>query len=616
MDEGRLILIAGSLLAAGLFASLVATRLRVPSLVLFLGLGMLIGSDGVSWIEFNDYELARTIGIVALLLILFEGGLTSGLIEMKRVLPPAISLAFVGTIATAVIAGLAATWLFNFSTLEGLLVGSIVAATDGAAIFSVLRGSSLRRRVASTLEAESGFNDPVAILLVIGFIDWIEKPDYGIADMAVLFAEELSIGLAAGILIGAGAVWAFRRMRLATTGLYPVASLAVAALAYGLADTVGGSGFLAVYLAGLALGGATIPAQQTIAAFHEGMAWVAQVAMFLTLGLLVFPSSLPDVALEGTVLAFVLAFVARPLGAALATIGAGFSIGERVVLGWAGLRGAIPVVLATFPVISGVPGSIEFFNIVFFAVVLSTLLQGSTFEAVAKRLRVTSNEPAVPRPLADPGTIRGLGAEILEYEVKEGDAVVGAFIRDLGLPYEALVNVVVRGDDAIPPRGSTRLRAGDRLHLLLRQENAREVRGLTDRWQAGPIGPQARPVARSSGHAPIFLVRSWTSADGDPSRPSAVVGAQVVDRLRERRDEPGALVLLEDSRYAVTGRVLAVGSREALTVWVRKRIRDAEAEQRGWLQGVLGTLGADPGLARDTMFGDPEIRQTRNEPEP
>lgn len=484
MSDGELILGAGALLAGGLLASLLATRLRVPSLVLFLGLGMLIGSDGTGWIDFDDYELARTIGIIALALILFEGGLASGLAEIRPVLLSAISLAVVGTIATAVIAGLAATWLFDFSTLEGLLLGSIVAATDGAAIFALLRGSTLRRRLARTLEGESGLNDPVAVLLVIGFIDWIERPDYGLADMIGLFAKELLIGVAIGALVGWLGMQGLRRLRLATAGLYPVASLTVAALAYGAADSLDGSGFLAVYLAGLALGTGTVPAKRTLSAFHDGLAWVAQVAMFLTLGLLVFPAQLDEVALEGTVLALVVVFLARPLGAALATGLAPYSASERLVLGWAGLRGAVPVVLATFPVIAEVPHSLEFFNIVFFAVLLSTLLQGSSFEPLARRLRATTTEPALPRPLTEAGTIRRLGAEVLEYAVAEDDAIVGARVRELGLPREALVTVIVRGRQAIPPRGSTRVAAGDRLHLLVREETAKELVGLTERWRS------------------------------------------------------------------------------------------------------------------------------------
>jgi potassium/hydrogen antiporter len=231
VDVGRLTLIAGTLLAVGLLASLAAPRLRIPGLVLFLGIGMAVGSDGLGWIDFSDYRLARAIGIVALALILFEGGLDAGFDEIRPVLGSAIGLAVIGTLVTALVGGLVAAWLFDFSTLDGLLVGSILASTDGAAIFALLRGSTLRRRLARTLEGEAGLNDPVAVLLVLGFMDWLQKPGYGAADMALLFVRQLGIGLVVGLAVGWLATRALQRARLASTGLYPVASLATAALA-------------------------------------------------------------------------------------------------------------------------------------------------------------------------------------------------------------------------------------------------------------------------------------------------------------------------------------------------------------------------------------------------
>src|SRR2546430_12494075 len=351
-------LIAGALLAVGLAASLAAPRLRVPGLVLFLGIGMAVGSEGLGWISFDNYDLARSVGIVALALILFEGGLAAGFDEIRPVLGTSISLAILGTLVTARVGGFAAAALFDFSTLDGLLVGSIIASTDGAAIFAVLRGSTLRRRLARTLEGEAGLNDPVAVLLVLGFIDWIQKPGFGVLDMVALFAKQMGIGLAAGVMIGLLAVAAMRRVRLASAGLYPVASIAAAALAYGAAATLHGSGFLAVYVCGLALGTAPTPATRTITTFHDGLAWIAQLTLFLTLGLLVFPGQLGAVALEGTVLALVVAVVARPVAAVLATALHHFTLRERLVLGWAGLRGAVPVVLAIFPVLAHVPDSL------------------------------------------------------------------------------------------------------------------------------------------------------------------------------------------------------------------------------------------------------------------
>ncbi len=401
MTEGEQILAAGLLLAAGLTASLIASRLRVPALVLFLGVGMLVGSDGLGLLEFDDYHLAREVGVVALALILFEGGLAAGWKDIRPVIVPAISLALVGTLVTAAITGAAAVALFDLSWEQGLLLGSIVACTDGAAVFALLRDSPLRRRIARTLEGEAGFNDPVAVLLVLGFIDVITK-DEGALDMLGLFGQQLGIGAA----IGLGAGWIAPRMarlaRMENPGLYPVASLATAAIAFGAADVLHGSGFLAVYLVGLSLGDAVLPAKVSVVNFHEGLAWVAQLTMFLVLGLLVFPSDLLDVAVEGTVLALVIVLVARPVATFVATPYMRFRRGQRFVLAWAGLRGAVPVVLATFPVIAGVPGSQQFFDIVFFAVVVSTILQGTTIEWLAQRLGAIAAAPTPPKPRLRP----------------------------------------------------------------------------------------------------------------------------------------------------------------------------------------------------------------------
>jgi potassium/hydrogen antiporter len=591
MADGHLVLVAGALLTAGLAASLLAGRLRLPSLVLFLGVGMAVGSDGLGWIHFDDYRLARDVGIVALALILFEGGLNAGFAEIRPVLAPVIGLATLGTLITAAVCGLAATLLFDFTLLEGLLLGSIVASTDGAAIFAMLRGSSLKRRLARTLEGEAGMNDPIAVLLVVGFVDWIQQPGYGVVDMLWLFAREVGVGAVVGFAIGNGAVMAFKRVQLATPGLYPVASIATASLAFGAAGALHGSGFLAVYLAGLVLGSATIPARHTITTFHQGMAWIAQLSMFLVLGLLVFPSRLPHVAVEGTVLALVLVLLARPLAAFVASFGA-FGIADRAVLGWAGLRGAVPVVLATFPVIAGVPHSREFFDIVFFAVLLSTVVQGATFEPLARRLGATTRGAVLATSaLTETGTIRQLGADAIEVAAAGGDALVGHRIRDLGLPRAAIVNVIVRDGQAIPPRGSTRIEAGDRLHVLIRREEMGTMRQLLERWREGPVGPPPRPARIPEGHAPVFHVRAWGAADGDPANAERVAGRAVVDRLRTRRDRPGALVLLDDGYLAVTGPVLALGRERLLSQWVRRKARTASSEaERAWWEEVLGAL--------------------------
>ena len=354
--DAQLILIAGGLLAAGILGALLADKVRVPGLLLFLGLGMLAGSQGIGGIDFNNTELARTLGTIALILILFEGGLTAGWSEIRPVLGTAASLATLGTIVTALLAGLAAKLIFDISTLEGLIVGSAIAATDSAAIFAVLRRSTLEKRLARSLEGESGMNDPVALLLVIGFIEWIQEPGFGLADMAGLLALKLAVGIAVGWLIGRLAVAALNATRLPTDGIYPVATIAIAALAYGVAEVAHGSGLLAVYLTALALGGASIPARRTVVAFHEGLGWVAQIALFILLGLLVFPSRLDDVALKGLALSAVLILVARPVATFVATAFAPLNVREKAMLGWAGLRGATPIWLATFPVVAGIAG--------------------------------------------------------------------------------------------------------------------------------------------------------------------------------------------------------------------------------------------------------------------
>jgi potassium/hydrogen antiporter len=597
VSDAELIFVAGALLAVGIAAAKVADRVRIPGLLLFVALGMLVGSDGPGGVEFDDYELTRTLGTIGLVLILFEGGLFAGWREIRPVLGTAISLAVVGTIATAAITALVASWLLGLGTLESLILGSAVAATDSAAIFAVLRGSTLRRRLARSLEGESGMNDPVALLLVTGFIDWIQDPGYGLENMIVNFLLELTLGAILGVAIGFAVRWGVRNVDLPTQGLYPVASMAAAALSYGLAELAHGSGFLAVYLTALVLGTGVVPARRTMLSFHQGLSWVSQIALFFLLGLLVFPSQLGGVALDGLLLATALMFVARPVAALLASLASGFALPERVMLGWAGLRGAIPIWLATFPVVTGVGDADEVFNVVFFVVVASTLVQGASFEPLASRLGVNTTEPALPRPLVEIGIVRELGGEVIAYRVRDGDAVVGHMVKELGLPREALVNVIVRDGSAIPPRGSTTILAGDELHVLVRREAHGEVEALSERWRKGPIGepPAPEPAIRGTPH--VFTTRPWVDADGDPARPQRVDGTRVIARVRTRRDQPGALVALADGRFAVTGEgVVAMGGRRLLARWCVQRAgrpgRDPEA--RAWWQEVIGVLNAPP----------------------
>jgi cell volume regulation protein A len=589
--DAELILIAGVLLAAGIAGALLAERVRVPGLLLFLGLGMLAGSEGIGGIEFENAALARTLGTIALVLILFEGGLTAGWGEIRPVLGTAASLATVGTALTAAIAGLAAKLIFGLSTLEGMLVGAAIAATDSAAIFAVLRRSTLERRLARSLEGESGMNDPVALLLVIGFIEWIQKPGYGAADMAGLLALKLALGIAIGVAIGRLATIALERVPLPADGIYPVATVAIAGLAYGLAEIAHGSGLLATYLTALALGSAPIPAKRGVVAFHEGLGWVAQISLFILLGLLVVPASLGDVAPESLALAAVLIFLARPLAAAVATALSPLDLRERAMLGWAGLRGATPIWLATFPVVAGVGAGRELFAIVFFVVVSSTLVQGASFEPLARRLGLTTEEPALPRRLLESGRIRRLGGDVVSFRLPAGAAATGHPVRELELPREALVNVIVREGQAIPPRGSTELCEGDELHILVRGELREEVEALTERWTRGPIGRPSPPPLPRRAASQVFTVRPARA--GEERAPlEALDGIPVVGVLRSRGGA-GALIALADGRYAVTGpEVVAIGGRRALAGWCERRAGrpGVDSAERAWWQEVTGAL--------------------------
>jgi cell volume regulation protein A len=591
--DAELILISGALLAAGIAGALLADRMRIPGLLIFLALGMLAGSEGIGGIEFEDTELARTLGTVALVLILFEGGLTAGWSEIRPVLRTAASLATVGTMVTALAAGLAAKWIFGLSTLEGMLVGGTLAATDSAAIFAVLRRSRLEKRLARSLEGESGMNDPVALLLVIGFIEWIQQPGYGIGDMAGLLVLKLAVGTAVGLALGRIAVAALDRVRMPTDGIYPVATIAIAGLAYGLGEIAHGSGLLATYLTALALGSGNIPARRTVVAFHEGVGWVAQIGLFILLGLLVFPGSLGDIALEGLALSAALILVARPLAAFVATIFSRLDLRERAMLGWAGLRGATPIWLATFPVVAGVAHGRQLFAIVFFVVVTSTLVQGASFEPLARALGLTTDEPALPRRLLESGRIRRMGGDVVSYRLRPGAAAAGHLVRELGLPREALVNVIVRDGAAIPPRGSTELREGDELHVLVRGELRDQVEELTQRWHEGPVGTPPPPLLPPRGSPQVFSVRPVLDDGDDPSAPENVGGIPVVAVLRSRRERPSSLVALADGRYSVvTEGVVAVGGRRALAGWCERRAARGgdDPAERAWWQEVIGAL--------------------------
>jgi cell volume regulation protein A len=482
MEPGTLILIVGAILLAAVAAATLAGRAGVPVLVAFLGLGMILGSDGPGGIDFADAHLARTVGIVGLAIILFEGGITTPWRAIRPVLLPAAALSTVGVVVSTVITGVVAHTVFPLSWSASMLLGAVVASTDAAAVFSTLRVTNLRRRLARVLEAESGANDPIAVALTIGLIQWVEDSSYDISNLVVLILRQLSLGLAAGLLVGLASAWALPRLPGLAVQFAPVTTVAAGAIGFGLADVAGGSGFLAVYVVGLFVGNTATPMRRFLVSFHAGLAFLAQVGLFIVLGLLVFPRQLGSVIAPGLGIVVALLFLARPAAVWLSTVFQRFDFRERTLLGWAGLRGAVPIVLATYPLAEGLPQSRTIFNAVFFVVLASALIQGPTLEPLARALHLTGGRGVYQPPL-EVAAVDSLGSGLLEFGVVDDSAVAGRHVRELGLPRDALVAVVVRDGQAIPPRGSTLIESGDRLYVLSRKESRRQVEELFERWR-------------------------------------------------------------------------------------------------------------------------------------
>lgn len=474
----------GAVLAASVVVGIGASRAGVPALVAFLVLGMLLGSEGPGGIEFDDPGLARTVGVIGLAAILYEGGLSTSWPHLRAVVPAAAALSTVGVAVTALLTGAVARLLFDLGWVESILLGSVVASTDAAAVFSSLRFSHVRKRLARTLEGETGANDPVAIALTLGLIAWLQDPTFRVDDLLLLIVRQLGIGLAVGLILGFVAARVLARLPAVAGPFAPAASVAAAAIAFGSADTLHGSGFLSVYIVGLAVGSTTSPHTTQLVAFHEGVAYLAQVVMFVVLGLLVFPSELPAIVLPGLGLAAVLALVVRPTAVWLSTIGMSFRSGERVFLGWAGLRGAVPIVLGTFVLSEPVDARETIFNAVFFVVLVSALVQGTTLEPVATRLGLLEPPPpTAPAPL-EVNTDAPL--LLLEFDVTADDAVAGVAVRDLGLPRASLIAVVARGERLLPPRGSTTINPGDRLYVLTPDGTRPALEDAFRRWRRRP----------------------------------------------------------------------------------------------------------------------------------
>jgi potassium/hydrogen antiporter len=395
--------IVSILLLLSIVAWKVSSRLGIPALLLFLVIGMLAGSDGPGGIYFDDALAAQSVGIVALAFILFAGGLETDWKTVRPALGAALSLSTLGVLLTAAVVAVFSLWLLRVSFTEGLLLGAIVSATDAAAVFSVLgaRNIQLTGKLLPLLELESGTNDPMAIFLTVGLTNLLTNPHESIFSILLLFARQMGIGIVAGLLLGGVAIWILKRLNLDVEGLYRVFTIALVLFSYGLTALLGGSGFLAVYLVGLLLGNSAVQRVDRLSRFHDSLAWLMQIAMFLILGLLVFPSRLPAVFISGLLITGVAVFIARPVSVLLALLPVKMSFREKLFVSWVGLRGAVPIVLATFPLLAGLNKASFLFDLVFFVVLASVLLQGASVPLVAKWLGVVIPQPVIAEEAAE-----------------------------------------------------------------------------------------------------------------------------------------------------------------------------------------------------------------------
>ena len=466
----HIILVAGVLLLLGIGSSKLSARLGIPGLVLFLVLGMLAGSDGPGGIDFENYSLAHAIGTVALMLILFDGGFSTPLEAVRSVWKPSFVLATIGVLLTGVITGAAASYILGIPLLPGMLLGSIVSSTDAAAVFAVLRsgGISLPKRLASLLEVESGSNDPMAIFLTVGCIEMLLGTVNSATDLLWLLGSQMIVGVLMGWALGRLAAWLVNRIDLDSAGLYPVLVTTCCLITFGLTAEFGGSGFLAAYVAGIVLGNTKLVMQRGIRLYHNAIAWLCQIVMFVMLGLLSFPTRLLEVKWQGLLIAAVLSFVARPLAVALSWGPFRPSWREFVFVSWVGLKGAVPITLATFPLMLNAPYAGLIFDVVFFVVVISALVQGSTLAPLANWLGLkVAPEPAPPVTL-EISSLRHVEGEVLDYSVSHESRAAGKLVRDLALPDGVVIALVVRGHQLIPPQGKTRIEAGDHVMLVVR----------------------------------------------------------------------------------------------------------------------------------------------------
>jgi potassium/hydrogen antiporter len=469
--------VSAVLLLTAIGASRLSSRLGVPALVLFLGIGILAGSEGIGGLDFEDYELAQGVGIVALAFILFAGGYDTQWRSVRPQVPRAIALATVGVVITAGLTGVIAAEVLDVSLGTGLLLGAVVSSTDAAAVFAVLRGSGigLKRGLKPLLELESGFNDPMAVFLTLACIELIQNDKATWYGQIPLFVSEMAVGALVGIVLGRAAVVLINWLRLEYEGLYPVVLIAVVLAVFGVANLLHGSGFLAVYLAGLVLGNARLVHHRSLGRFADALAWLMQIAMFLVLGLLVFPSDVLEITGSALLVSLALVVLARPMAVALVLGVMRAGARDIAFVSWVGLRGAVPIILATFPLVEGVEHADLVFNVVFFIVVTSVLVQGSTLPLVARWLGVDELPEPSPTSIDDIVDEAGHELELHRVSIPKGARSVGRQIVDLHLPSDALIVLIRRGDENLVPQGSTVLGAADQLMLIAGEDSLRDV---------------------------------------------------------------------------------------------------------------------------------------------